>query len=210
MKDSYSENNHIKVATNYLPKLLYFFQLTKQGAMIEAHENFVKSSDRNRCYVMSDKGVERLSVPIKRDHGKKMLITQVGIDYSENWHIKHLRALRSYYGSAPYFEHFFGYLDSLLGQRYDTLFELNCATTSLLAKLLGLSLELKFTDDFYRNEATEEGFVHPQYYQVFSENLPFAEGLSAVDYLFCEGKLGDFFENLDVNHRGIINAPIIR
>lgn len=209
-----------KVATNYFPKLLYFFQLTKLGALIEGHENYVKGSDRNRCQILSDKAVERLSVPVKKDHGNKMPIQKTGIDYSEKWNIKHLRAIRSYYGSAPYFEYYWDSVEAILSRRYDNLFELNTVTTLELGKMLGLKMELKLTTDFCRNEAPSDGFVHPEYYQVFSEKMDFVEGLSGLDYLFCEGKIDSYFdtlsvpdfceENLVLNQRGIISAPIIK
>lgn len=198
-----------------MPKLLFFFQLTKLGTLIELHENFVKGSDRNRCYVLSDKGIERLSVPIKWTHGVKMPIQKVAVDYTQNWNVKHLRALKSYYGSAPYFDYFWDEIENLLSRRYETLFELNCESIRVLGRLLGLKLDINFTTDFELDNATIEqaqraGFVHPQYYQVFSERLDFVDGLSALDYLFCEGKADSLFENLVLNQSAIINAPIIK
>lgn len=192
MKNNDLTDTTFKIPTNYLPKLLYFFQLTKLGAPIEAHENFVKGTLRNRCYILSDKGVERLSVPISRFHGQKTVITQVGVDYTQNWNIKQLRAIKSYYANAPYFEHFFDPIESLLTTRYDNLFELNTQSTLVLGKLLGLELDLKFTTDFIKEDAPSDGFIHPRYYQVFSEKMEFQPELSALDYLFCEGRLRSF------------------
>ena len=189
-----------------------------QGAEIEAHENFPKQTLRNRTELMSDKGRQKLTVPITAQHGLKIPIQNVLIDNSTNWNIIHLRAIQSYYAYAPYFEHYFPLIEKLLNTQHTHLFDLCNQTNQLIVKALKLNTEVKFTQEFNPTKINSFGksgltkdntnFKPMEYYQVFSEKLPFEPNLSMLDYLFCVGP--EDLVNFVANHRGIINAPIIK
>lgn len=175
------------LSTAYFPTISYIRHL-QEGAAIEAHENFVKQSQRNRCEVLSDKGIQILTVPISWCHGQKMPIRDVRIDYTQPWQRITVRALQSYYASAPYFDHYFHRIRLLLERRDDFLFDLNTAITEQLLDMLNIDLELKFTEHYTPQTTDLPPVDLPEYYQVFSEKLPFAPDLSILDYLFCEGR----------------------
>ena len=197
--------------------------LLVQGAKIEAHENFPKQTLRNRAELMSDKGRQKLTVPIVAQHGEKIPIKNVLIDNSVRWNFNHIKAIKSYYAYAPYFEHYFPEVEKLLMKQHTHLFELCCETAELIVRALKLDVEIQFTENFTPNSAINFGksglintnviasatnFAPMEYYQVFSEKLPFEPNLSMLDYLFCVGR--EDLVNFVANHRGIINAPIIK
>lgn len=192
--------------------------LILQGAEIEAHENFPKQTLRNRTELTSDKGRQKLTVPIIAQHGQKIPIQNVLIDNSSRWNSIHLRAIKSYYAYAPYFEHYFPAVEKLLKTQHTHLFDLCKKSNELIVNALKLNVELKFTEKFNPNNITNFGksglntentnFNPMEYYQVFSEKLPFEPNLSMLDYLFCVGP--EDLVNFVANHRGIINAPIIK
>lgn len=199
------------VTTTYLGNIQYFGKLVS-GARIEAHEHFQKQTYRNRAEVMTAGGVRPLSVPVAWDHRAKMPIREVRIDYSLPWQREHWRTLRTAYAAAPFFDHYADRLAPFFdGATYrpETLWQLNGDLTALLLRLFGFSDVLHYTEayrppprpeesaatgDFReiishkpRLKRTDPTFTAPEYYQVFSDRLPFAPNLSAVDLLFCEG-----------------------
>lgn len=167
-------------------------------------ENYQKQSLRNRCEVLSDKGLQVLTVPVLQSGsqgcGGKILTRDVAIDNSMPWGRNHLRALRSYYAGSPYFDHFFPHVEALLELEHRSLVDLNRASAELLAKLLKLPITLSYTeacppftaddprDLLSRKRGKRPEFTHPPYYQVFSETLPHYSNLSGLDLLFCEGR----------------------
>ena len=44
---------------------------------------------------------------MKHDKGHKILLKDVLIDYSQNWHKQHIGALQAAYGKSAYFEYIF-------------------------------------------------------------------------------------------------------
>lgn len=201
----------VLVTTAYLGNIQYFSKLLT-GARIEAHEHFQKQTYRNRAEVMTAAGVRTLSVPIVWDHRAKMPIREVRIDYTLPWQREHWRTLWAAYAAAPYFDHYAERLAPFYDPatyRPQRLWQLNEELTGVLLLLAGLPCEWRCTTDYRSpaalDEAAEAGdfreiishkprlkrpdpsFRAPEYYQVFSDRLPFAPNLSIVDLLFCEG-----------------------
>lgn len=199
------------VTTAYLGNIQYFGKLAA-GAAVEAHENFQKQTYRNRAEVMTAAGVRPLTVPIVWNHYAKMPIRQVRIDYTLPWQREHWRTLKAGYAAAPYFDHYAEKLEPFYDERTyrpEFLFDLNCDLTRLLLGLFGWPDVLRYTEAFTpptpldkavaagdfreaishkpRLRRPDPSFRAPEYYQVFADRIPFAENLSAIDLLFCEG-----------------------
>ncbi len=205
------------IPCTYFGNIEWFWTLL-QGAEIEAHENFPKQTLRNRAELLSDKGRQKITVPIKWTHGEKINVQNVIIDNSERWRTIHLNSIQSYYAYAPYFEHYFHLVENLLAKQHNLLFDLCIESTQLILTALKLNEKVNLTSQFSNLNTiefgksglnpTNSGFQSMEYYQVFSEKLPFEKNLSMLDYLFCVGPVG--LENFVANHRGIITAPIIK
>lgn len=200
------------LSTAYLGNIQYFSKLVggNSPARIEACENFQKQTYRNRAHVMTAGGVRPLTVPIIWQHGQKMPIREVRIDYTQPWQREHWRTLVAGYKSSPFFDHYAEKLVPFYERDYKPafLFDLNVKLTEILLYLFDLPVKIQLTQDYLPpGEAEKQGvndfrdsishkprlqkedpaFSVPRYYQVFEDRIPFEPNLSVIDLLFCEG-----------------------
>lgn len=151
---------------------------------------------------MTANGVLNLTVPVVWNHTQKMPIREVLIDNSAAWQRTHWRAITAAYKSSPYFEHYAHLLEPFFQKRYEHLWRLNNDLLEMILRTFKIPVSLQFTEQYsesvaddFRNVISPKAnaigldstFVAPVYYQVFCERYPFAENLSIVDYLFCNG-----------------------
>jgi hypothetical protein len=200
-KNIASRVRSVLIESQYLPPISYFVKLAAFNAVVlEKHERFPKRTYRNRCYINSAQGTDRLVVPLVR--GGRSTTGEVRIDYSQKWLTRHWRALQSSYGKAPYFEHYGPGLRDVLFMKYDFLLELNKALLSLCLDWLGLPIPILETRQYEkapegavidlrntiiakkRTELQETEFPFT-YTQVFGSK--FVPDLSVVDLVFCTG-----------------------
>ncbi len=170
---------------NFFPSLDYMLSLAQGGVQIEAHENYVKQSPRNRMSLLSDKGLERLSIPIVGQKGIKTPIRDILIDNSTPWQRQHLRTIRTLYASSPYFEHYFPVIEHLYSHSGSHLFEFNIIILERLMTIFKITHPLQFTPEYRGVNEVPHHEYH--YTQVFAEKQEFQRGMSSLDYLFCEG-----------------------
>jgi len=186
----------------YLPNLEYFTAiLLSDQVLIEGHEHFQKQTFRNRCYVRTANGIERLSVPLKKNSGK-IPIREVQIDYDQPWRKKQWRCLESAYANSPYFEYFAPDFQKIFDRKPAFLFDLNLELLTLCLNLLNLKKEPTITLSYEenakypiydarscitdKNNVNTYKFYRPfPYYQTFGND--FSENLSIVDLLFNKG-----------------------
>ena len=185
----------------YNPPVSYFWHALRADAvLLEASENYVKQSYRNRCHVLTAHGVQPLSVPVLRGNSQvKTPIREIEIDYSQKWQLVHWRTIQAAYGRAPYFEFYSDYLRSIYEREPKFLFDLNVELLQLYFKLLKLNKPLEYTTT-YQTDAPEgvldlRNGIHPKIYpdnlhvkpytQVFGKQ--FAPELSIIDLLFTQG-----------------------
>ncbi len=188
------------IESHFLPSIEFFALL--QGyddIQIEAHEHFEKQSYRNRCYILTVHGVQRLTIPLSRRHGK-MPITSVKIDNEVRWQANMWRTLESAYANSPFFEHYRVDLYRVLhsGERF--LFMLNQQILSLCLKWLGstktISVSASYDAEAGRDDLrnvilvkepfTSRTFLRPvPYHQVFGST--FVPNLSILDLLCSVG-----------------------
>ena len=146
------------LSTAYLPPVSYFTVMAKYGAVsIEACENFQKQSYRTRARIASSSGTEYISVPILKGEGHKRPISEIEIDYKRDWVLSHKRALMSCYGSAPFYIYYKDDIFSVLDSRPRFLLDLNTSLTRVLAGLLGIRCEIRFTDSYVAPAAVASG-----------------------------------------------------
>lgn len=168
---------------------------------LEKSEYYVKQSYRNRCYINTAQGVEMLIVPLTAKHGK-VLIKDIRIDQSKKWQNNHWRTIESAYRKAPYYEYYADDLRNVLYHDHDFLFDLNFDLLSFCLKSIRFTPSIAVTDSYEKvppplvfdlrsqinpkKPASDREFYKPvSYYQVFGSG--FAENLSLIDLLFCEG-----------------------
>ncbi len=192
----------IILPSTYLPSVEHFTHIVRGDYIIDLGENYIKRSERNRAYIMTANGVMALSVNICRANRPRTPMNTIEIDYSKRWQHQHWMAIVSAYKSSPFFDYYADALQPIFMQRYERLVDLNCALTETILKLFGLDSTLKLSSSYV--EATPQDIdLRPKstsgctveltpYMQVFSPRHPFAENLSILDLLFCEGPAATF------------------
>ena len=185
-------------STAYLPPIAYVATMLQHTGvvLIEAKETFPKQTYRNRAEIMTAGGVRTLTVPTIRENHSRT--EEVAIDYKERWNIIHLRTLEAAYSASPYFLYYKDELETLLMHRYEKLMDLNEALLKWVLKILKTDCQLHRTDDYqkvysldFRNTFSPK---HPyptegmkNYYQVFSDRIPFTPNLSIIDLVMNLG-----------------------
>ncbi len=193
---------NLLIDLHYLPSLEYFCVLQQFNHIeLESCENYVKQSYRNRCYLKTSQGIEMLIVPLTAKHGKTS-IKDVRIDYCQKWQNNHWRTIETAYRNAPYFEYYSDDLKTILYHHHNFLFDLNLELLSFCLKCLRLSPSLSVSVSYEKTPPSHvfdvRSLINPKkpsldrnfyksvpYYQVFGSG--FAENLSLIDLLFCEG-----------------------
>ena len=187
----------------YFPSISYMAALLgdQSKVQIEAHENFYRQSIRTRCFILGGNGPLALNIPV-RGARKKIKITDMVIDNSQQWHDQHWKSITSVYSRSPFFEHYESDLKALFGQGAELLHDFLMLSMTLCLKMLGASKELEQTDLFihdYGNEALDlrwvfdaksisswpDFFSPVPYTQLFGKR--FVANLSVLDAIFCEG-----------------------
>jgi hypothetical protein len=191
------------LSTAYWAPVQYYSKLTGMSeVLLEQHENYLKQTYRNRCHIAAANGVLPLTVPVLRNHGNKMPVREVRIDYSEQWQRNHWKAIESAYRSSPFFEYYADDFRPFYEKKEVFLFDLNEKIFRLLLDLIGLKITVgytcQFTERYPCNDFrytvspkipyTDDHTFKPQiYYQVFAPANGFAANVSILDLLCNEG-----------------------
>ena len=206
----------ILLTTAYFPPIEYFAAIASQcrfnpgsaevepaSVLIEACEHYQKQSWRNRCRFYAADGPQTLNYPL-RHTDFALPISEVRIDWSTPWLVRHKRAIVSAYRTSPYFEYYQDELFSILDSRPERMLEFNTAITEFFLRKCGLRANVGFTEEWnpkYEGILDLREAIHPKrpntilrdlglerpYYQVFSPKGGFIGGLSIMDLLFNEG-----------------------
>ncbi|NNC82764.1 MAG: hypothetical protein HKN79_04235 [Flavobacteriales bacterium] len=190
-----AEYNEVVSPLPYFGNITFYAHLVQQDMLIDLHEHYVKQSLRNRCELLGSQGPFTLSVPIHRPSGVKTPCKDIRISYAGNWQHEHLQAIRSAYGSAPFFIHYIDAIESALSQNPEYLVDLNRVLHEALAPLIGVPATLRMSDRYI--ESTPGVDLRPsmktgrlqneRYIQVFSDRMDFVPDRSILDLLFCLG-----------------------
>lgn len=196
------------LSTAYFPPIQYFCKILKEpNIWIESQENFIKQSYRNRCVVMNSNGRINLSVPVKRANST-LPITQIEIDYNENWQRQHYRTLTAGYGASPFFEFYIDDFKPIFEEKIPFLWQLNNKIIDLCSKLIQIpnntkpttkyehSIENDFRNSIHpkkRHQKEDPTFIPLPYWQPFSDTYGFQENLSILDLLFNMGTESEIY-----------------
>jgi len=196
-------SNKVILSSAYLPPVQYFTKLIKyDDILIEAHENFIKQTYRNRCNIYGANGLLALSIPVKKINTKTK-IKDIVIDYDTNWRKIHWKSIEAAYRSSAFFEFYADYLAPFYQKKYHFLIDLNHDLLKMLAEQLDIDINFSYSDKYrFPEEIPFDDFrdiIHPKkkqrdpefkikkYYQVFSDKHGFISNLSIIDLLFNTG-----------------------
>jgi WbqC-like protein len=190
----------ILVSTAYLPPIEYFSIVAHANEIqIEAEENFLKQTYRNRCYILSAHGAQLLTVPVHSLSARKTNIKDVHIDYSKRWQQVHLRAMIASYNSSPFFKYYFENIEKIISKNHKFLLDQNTELTMTILDMLKLENKMAYTSVFEPITDSKNDFrynISPKvtplfsvkkYYQVFNNGESFDSNLSILDLIFNMG-----------------------
>ncbi|MFQ5443634.1 MAG: WbqC family protein [Nitrospinales bacterium] len=137
------------VQSNYLPWRGYF-DLIDEGDLFVFLDDvqYTRRDWRNRNLIKTSDGLRWLSVPVHFSRNDNTPIQGTLIDYGRDWVSKHIHAIRSAYGKAPFFKTYSGDLFDILSSRPDTISELNIRLIRWIMAHLTIRTELKMSRDF--------------------------------------------------------------
>lgn len=187
--------------TTYFGNVHYYAHLYHADAVqIEAHENFVKQTYRNRCEIYGANGKLKLIIPLIKQKGQRQLISEIAISHESDWRKHHWKSLESAYRSSPYFEYYESELRSFYNATYITLFEWNRVLLQWVCDKLEITTPITYTDNWERSpqnttdlrahfstSQTPQALKEVTYGQVFENKHGFLPNLSILDVLFNEG-----------------------
>lgn len=198
----------LRIESQYFGSVQYIKQIaTANSAVIDIHEPFKKMSYRNRNTIVSAQGPLLLTVPLQNGRDQKLPIHEVKISYSENWPIKHIKALRSCYKRSPFFEYYEDGLCQILLTEYPYLLDLNMHIVDWLSKVLKTQFNISKTEEPIRyldpnfidvrdtsNKSNiGQNITNQVYPQVFSDKIQFIPNASILDLLFCMGPSANIY-----------------
>ena len=144
-----------------------------------------------------------LTVPIIKKTGKKQLIKDVKIDYTNNWQDVHFKTLQASYLSSPFYEFYIDAFKPFFENKYKFLFDYNLRIIETLLNELGTKSKVLLSKEYckiynfpdFRNsihpkkkfQVNDDNFKELKYVQVFSNKYNFTPNLSILDLLFNEG-----------------------
>ena len=137
----------------------------------------------NRYNIAGPNNIQTLTVPITQDD-KHNPLTQVRINYNENWIRDHKHAWQTAYGKSPFFEYYDYRFWSILDVQPVMLSDLIYPWNQLLFTQLGLS-----SSESTSKETQQNIIQIKPYPQVFDVKFGFRSEVSGIDLLFNQGPL---------------------
>lgn len=189
----------ILVQPTYFSPIIQYIGIAKASQIyFENEDNFQKQTYRNRCYIYTANGKHLLNVPFQHTKGVKQQTKDVKIDHKDDWHIQHLKTLKTAYSSSPYFEFYIDDLLPIFKTRTKYLLDLNLKSHEFVMDALQLEIPSTKTLEYEKTtnyvDLRELAEIKPtikvdfnSYYQIFNQNHGFIENLSILDLIFMEG-----------------------
>lgn len=191
----------VYLSTTYLGPIQQYCKLYQYNDIhIEAAENYLKQTYRNRCTIAAANGPLSLSVPIVKPDTLKCLTKDIRISDHGNWRHLHWNALTSAYNMSPFFEYYEEDFAPFYQKRFEFLFDFNEELRQTICQLLDIQPRISYTQAYeptvpndYREAIRPkyeqaDPLFHPKpYYQVFQNKHGFLANLSIIDLLFNMG-----------------------
>lgn len=185
---------------SYFPNLATFAAISQYKVHWEVSGNYQKQSLRNRTYIVNDRGLHPLTVPVTgKGKGVRRTYSEVLIDNSQSWQRTHWRTLQTAYRTSPYFEFYEHELAPIFSESHLHILSLNLKVIQVLCKCLQLPFSEIYTPVYQKlpqgikdhryliYPKPPQGFKPPKYNQVFMDRHGFVAHLSVLDLLFNEG-----------------------
>ncbi|WP_397299778.1 WbqC family protein [Nonlabens ulvanivorans] len=164
--------------------------------ILETHDNYVKQTYRNRCYIAAANGKLALNIPIvHQKSGHSVPYNSIEINQTDDWATQHLKSIKSAYNSSPFYEYYEADLHDLFSDIPQLLIDWNIKTLKWTLHLLHITKSIISSEEYLDDIRARQLITAKQnpilstdsYIQVFQEKHGFLNGLSALDLLFNLG-----------------------
>lgn len=186
------DNNLID--NHYFTNILYFKHLLNNKTIeLSPVLPYQKGWFCNKTTIAGANRAIVLSVPIEGGRNQKSLYGDVKISYGQPWQHQHLKAIKSAYGNAPFFDFYIHRFEEIFNARFTHLFELNTHILKKMLELLKSDCQVIITDEptslplFSKQNPGPNTESAIKYTQVFEDRLGFIPNLSIIDLLMCCG-----------------------
>ena len=184
----------------YLPNIAHFVAIARaKEVLFEMHDNFVKQTYRNRCYIYGANGKLALNIPVIHSQKNRQKYRGVKVFHEENWQSNHWKSILSAYRTSPFFEYYEDDLKPLFTEKVDSILDFNLKCYEIICECLQLEFNISQTkvyektvqgvNDFRHLVNAKKKTIHSfePYTQVFESKHGFISNLSILDLLFNEG-----------------------
>lgn len=200
---------------SYFPNILTFAVIIQKQIRWEVEDNYQKQTFRNRCHICTDKGMHKLSIPIKHTGAAqgRQKYKDVCIDNEYQWRRQHWRGLQTAYRTSPFFEFYEDDIAPIYTKTPQKLLDFNFTTIETVLRCMDLPFpsnttktyqpvaEEYFDVRFLVNAKQEPKDPIPKYHQVFHDKHGFLSNMSILDLLFNEGpNTLSYLEDLHLNY----------
>lgn len=177
---------------DYFPSIDWFRSYQQASeCILPIHRAYQRKGMENRCTIGSAQGPLVLSVPLQGGRNQHATLQEIQIAYNTRWQHQHAQAIRSAYGRAPFFEHYYSLFEPVFTQAFPSLVELNLFIIERSLKALKITPHHQLvTTNNLVPETAEETIIQESskpYLQPFIDRLGFMPNLSILDLLFCCG-----------------------
>jgi len=158
---------------------------------MEIYEYYIRHTTRNRTQILGGNGTFLLTVPIKKKSKTRIQDVQI---VDSKWNREHIMSIRSVYGSAPFFIHYFDYIEEILNKKYNFLIDLNDEILNFFCTELNISTTIIKTNSYIKQypdnylDARHKiplNKLEKKYTQIFTKK--FIPNLSILDLIFNLG-----------------------
>ena len=195
---------NIVFSTSYFPNIEYVRKtLFSSYIYIENYEFYERHSYRNKTQILGANGIILLTVPIKKCKSNT-IINKIEIA-DQKWQTNHIKSIKSAYGSAPYFIHYFPEIQNIINTKHKYLIDLNNHILNYIYKVFNINITIHQTKSYenqivcydkdFRFQRIKENNLKkiPPYQQVLFnhknkiKHVSFFHNLSCLDILFNLG-----------------------
>ena len=117
----------------YLPWLGFFKKMINADIFVYFDDTcFVKNNYYHRNFILTNNGPFQLTIPVRME--KESKISDIKIDSTKNWNLKHKKTIIHSYSKAKHFKKYKDIIEKLYEKKFEKLIDINIEIIEFLKK----------------------------------------------------------------------------